>query len=113
MARNTKNPKNKQTTKAEKLDYPIEEFVADQKAAEDEEPIQKDTTTKVVVQGCKQLRLRDADSTIGNVVELLPSGVELTVDNYDPKAEWALVTHVNSKKLNKKAYVMTNYIEVV
>lgn len=106
---NRRNIRPRQTTKPEKVDYPVEEFMADKKTDEPEEDI--DLKTAVIRNG-KKLNLRTGKSKTSSVLAVLDPNTKLTVLNYDPEAEWTQVTAVNDDAFGDTAYVMTEFIEV-
>lgn len=109
----------RQTTKPKKVDYPVEEFMADKKT--DEPEVVEETTVEpeedidlktAVIRNGKKLNLRTGKSKTSSVLAVLDPNTKLTVLNYDPEAEWTQVTAVNDDAFGDTAYVMTEFIEV-
>jgi hypothetical protein len=125
----SKNPNNrgfkqKQTTKPEEVKLPIEDFKTETEvetepsvevvSVEEETKVESpvDTTVKAKVV-CNKLRVRSKKSTAAEVVSIIEKGTNVSIDNYDPKAEWSKVVAINDDKLGNPCFVMTKYIEVI
>lgn len=114
MARGVnRNPRNRQTTKPEEVKLPVEDFVTKNDA--EEEPAVKVAESKYTVAKvvrCNKLRVRKGPSVNSEIVDVVNENTLLTIENYDPKAEWAVVTKIGDVEVSN-AYVMSQYIEVV
>lgn len=121
----SKNPNNrgfkpKQTTKPEEVKMPIEDFktetepsvevVSVEEETEVESPVDTTVDAKVV---CSKLRVRSKKSTVAEVVSIIEKGTKVSIDGYDPKAEWSKVVAINNVTLGNPCFVMTKYIEVI
>jgi hypothetical protein len=114
MARGVnRGPRNRQTTKPEEVKLPVEDFVT--KEETEKEPVEEVAEpkfTKVKVVGCNKLRIRKGPSVNSEIMDIVNENTVLTIADYNPKAEWAVVSKIGDVEVSD-AYVMSRYIEVI